>query len=186
MVAVGRDQDEGFCSAVFLDASTSHEPPFRRVTPARVRRPALIQCTGRKGGAQTMDVTRLAIVLLLCGATAPARAQQVHQVKLIHAAGDLFRFEPTRINARPGEVLDFVVESGGPYVVGFEPQDLSAADRELLNSAIPARSGELRGPVLAGPGSRFRVAVPNLSPGSYRFASLTHLAYRMGGVLVIR
>lgn len=133
-----------------------------------------------------MDFTRLVVILLAFVVVAPARAQQVHQIKLMHATGDLFSFEPNRINARPGEVLDFVVDSGGPYVVGFEAQDLSAPDRELLNDAIPDHSGFLRGPVLAGPGSRFRIVLPRLSRGSYRFASVTHLAYRMGGVLVIR
>jgi plastocyanin len=133
-----------------------------------------------------MDSTHLAVLLLALVAAAPARAQKVHQVKLLHASGDLFRFEPNQINARPGEVLDFVVMSGGPYVLGFEAQDLSPADRELLNNAIPERSGSLRGPALRGPGSGFRVVLPGLSKGSYRFASVTHLAYRMEGLLVIR
>jgi plastocyanin len=133
-----------------------------------------------------MDSTHLAVFLVALVVAAPARAQEVHQVKLVHASGELFRFEPNRINARPGEVLDFVVVSGGPYVLGFEAQDLSPTDREILNNAIPERSGFLRGPVLPGPGSGFRVVLPGLSKGSYRFASVTHLAYRMGGLLVIR
>jgi plastocyanin len=133
-----------------------------------------------------MDARWFAALLLGLITAAPVHAQQVHQVKLIHAKGDLFRFEPNRISARPGEVVEFLVESGGPYVVGFEAQDLSVADRRRLDEAIPERSGVLRGPVLRGPGSRFQVLLPQLSKGSYRFASVTHLAYRMGGVLVIR
>jgi plastocyanin len=128
---------------------------------------------------------RLGLAILMVAAT-PATAQQVHEVRLIHAAGDLFRFQPTRVNARPGEALEFVVESGGPYVIGFEAADLSPRDREALDLAIPGRTGPLRGPVLARPGSRFRVVLPDLARGSYRFVSVTHLAYRMGGVLVIR
>jgi plastocyanin len=119
-------------------------------------------------------------------AVAPLSAQRVHQVRLIHASGDLFRFEPNRVNARPGEVLEFVVQSGGPYVIGFEALDLTEAGRTLLDQAIPAHSEPLRGPVLTGPGSRFRITLPNLPRGSYRFASITHLAYRMGGLLVIK
>lgn len=127
----------------------------------------------------------LAVMLFVTAAT-PARAQRVHQVKLIHTGGDQFRFEPIRVNARPGEVLEFVVESGGPYVVGFEAVDLPEAARALLDQAIPNPSGSLRGPVLAGPQSRFRIVLPGLPPGSYRFTSLTHVAYRMGGILVIQ
>jgi plastocyanin len=125
-------------------------------------------------------------ILLLVTAVAPAQAQRVHQVKLVHAGGDLFRFEPVRVNAHPGEVLEFVVQSGGPYVVGFEALDLPEAARTLLDQAIPDPTGALRGPVLAGPESRFRIVLPALPPGSYRFTSVTHVAYRMGGILVIK
>jgi plastocyanin len=126
---------------------------------------------------------------LLLGASivaGPLHAQRVHQVRLIHATGDLFRFEPNRVEARPGEALEFVVESGGPYVIGFEPLDLTETGRTLLDQAIPNHSGPLRGPVLAGPGSQFRIILPSLPRGGYRFVSITHLAYRMGGLLVIK
>ncbi len=103
-----------------------------------------------------------------------------------HAAGDQFRFDPIRVNARPGEVLEFVVESGGPYVVGFEAVDLPPAARALMDQAIPNPSGSLRGPVLPGPQSSFRIVLPGLPKGSYRFTSVTHVAYRMGGILVIQ
>jgi hypothetical protein len=39
--------------------------------------------------------------------------------------------------------------------------------------------------VLEGKGNRLRIILPGLARGAYRFASITHLAYRMGGVLVI-
>lgn len=121
-----------------------------------------------------------------CILTAPLHGQRVHQVKLIHGTGDMFRFDPNRVDARPGEVLEFVVQSGGPYVIGFEALDLTESGRALLDQAIPDHSAPLRGPVLPGPGSRFRIVLPSLPRGSYRFASITHLAYRMGGLLVIK
>lgn len=131
---------------------------------------------------------RSAIVLgLLLGTmSAPLAAQRVHQVKLVRGATDQFRFDPSRVNARAGDVLEFVVQSGGPYVVGFEAADLHEADQALLDQAIPDRSGPLRGPVLSGTGSRFRIVIPGLPRGKYRFTCVTHVAYRMGGVLVIQ
>jgi hypothetical protein len=70
-------------------------------------------------------------------------------------------------------------------VIGFEARDLAEADRALLDQAIPGHSAPLRGPVLEGKGNRLRIILPGLARGAYRFASITHLAYRMGGVLVI-
>jgi plastocyanin len=131
-------------------------------------------------------VRSLKLLTLLClGAALPLWAQRVHEVRLLNTSSNVFRFEPTRVNARPGDVLEFVVVSGGPYVIGFEARDLAEADRALLDQAIPGHSAPLRGPVLEGKGNRLRIILPGLARGAYRFASITHLAYRMGGVLVI-
>jgi plastocyanin len=126
------------------------------------------------------------IALLVLSGAPHLHAQRIHKVRVLQASADLFRFEPARVNAHPGDVLEFIVESGGPYVIGFEPKDLPEADRMLLDEAIPGRSALLRGPVLAGKGSRLRITLPAMAKGAYRFVSVTHLAYRMGGVLVIQ
>jgi plastocyanin len=125
-------------------------------------------------------------VLLIATSAAPVRAQRVHQVKLLHPSEQKFLFEPVRVTAQPGEVIEFIVESGGPYVVGFEAADLPATARTLLEQAIPDPSGTLRGPVLAGPRSKFRIVLPALPKGNYRFSSVTHVAFRMGGILTIQ
>lgn len=113
-------------------------------------------------------------------------AQQVHRIQLVQTAGNSFRFDPKRVTARAGDVLEFTVRSGGPYVVGFEPSDLTPPHRSLLDAAIPGRTAALRGPVLAGPGKSFRIVLPELPRGSYRFGSVTHIAYRMEGQLIMR
>jgi plastocyanin len=125
-------------------------------------------------------------MLLAVAPLSTLAAQRVHSVRLVQTSGGEFRFEPGRVNASPGDVLEFTVRSGGPYVVGFEPADLDDRARDLLDVAIPERTGFLRGPVLAGPGSAFRITIPGLPKGSYRFLGVTHMAYRMEGRLVIR
>lgn len=122
---------------------------------------------------------------LAAGVAPRLPAQTVVRVRLLQAAPEAFRFEPSRVTARPGDAIEFTVVSGGPYVVGFEPEDLSSRARDLLQAAIPSPSGPLRGPVLAGAGARFRLILPALRKGKYRFASVTHLSYRMTGVLTV-
>jgi len=125
--------------------------------------------------------------LLLVAIQAPSVvAQEIHRISLVRAGSNQFRFEPKRVAANAGDVLEFTVKSGGPYVVGFQPADLDPRARERLNAAIPDRTAPLRGPVLGGEGARFRIVVPDLPRGSYRFVSVTHLAYRMEGELVVR
>jgi plastocyanin len=128
----------------------------------------------------------LACGLLVLCAVPSAAAQKVHAISLVRAGDNQFRFEPKRVTAKAGDVLEFTVGSGGPYVVGFQAGGLSPAMQARLDAAIPGRTGPLRGPVLGGKGDRFRVVVPDLPQGSYRFVSVTHLAYRMEGELVVR
>lgn len=116
-----------------------------------------------------------------------AAAQKVHAVKLIHQdRTNLYRFEPNTVTAAPGDVLTFTVESGGPYLVSFQPSDFSAPALTLMTKAIPGNNPELRAPALSGKGDSFRLTLPSLPPGQYRFYSVTHVAYRMTGSLTVR
>ena len=75
---------------------------------------------------------------------------------------------------------------GGPYVVAFVAADIPPALRGRLQAALPPGSTELRGPVLAAAGASFRVTLPGLPAGKYRFETVTHAAYRMQGTLTVR
>lgn len=133
-----------------------------------------------------MSLRTLQLLVFLFGTAAmPLWAQKTHTIRLVHPSEDRYAFVPGTITASPGDHLVFSVESGGPYIIGFEPADLTARYRGLLDAAFPDRSGPLRSPSLPGPGSRFELVVPELPKGRYRFASVTHVAYRMAGVLVV-
>ena len=54
----------------------------------------------------------------------------------------------------------------------------------LAQTRIPVRLSHPKA-VLPRPGSRLELVVPSLPKGAYRFSAVTHLAYRMTGVLVV-
>jgi plastocyanin len=115
-----------------------------------------------------------------------ASAQTVHIIRLeADPAEDLHRFVPARVTAKAGDVLRFRVTSGAPHSIAFQGATMSPATREVLNAAMPNRSGDLSGPVLATNGSEYRIVLPALPPGRYVFYSLPHRAYEMEGELAI-
>lgn len=129
----------------------------------------------------------LLLPLLLALSASPAAAQKTHTVKLIHKEGtNLYRFEPNAVTARPGDTLIFTLESGGPYLVAFEPADFTAPAKGLMMSAIPGNNPELRAPALSRPGATVRITLPSLPAGQYRFYSVTHVSYRMTGTVTVR
>jgi plastocyanin len=116
-----------------------------------------------------------------------AAAQDTHEIRMeVNAKRNEYAFVPAEIIARPGDVLVFRTVSGAPHSVVFEAGELSAPAREALNAALPRRSGDLSSPLLTRNGVEYRVTVPALPKGTYRFFCLPHRAYDMRGMLTVR
>jgi plastocyanin len=116
---------------------------------------------------------------------APAAAQEVHEIRMVAKDKGEFRFDPASVTARRGDVLLFRAVSGGPHSVVFEEKGLPAAVHQRLNEALPRRSGDLSSPLLTD-GTEYRVVVPALPEGTYRYFCLPHRAYDMRGEVTVR
>ena len=129
-------------------------------------------------------------VTALCLAIASARsasAQQLHEVHLVAGPDrESYRFEPASIKAKPGDVLQFRVMSGAPHNVAFEGTGMAEAVHQAWNAALTRRAGDLSGPLLARDGTTYRLVVPSVPAGAYRFFCLTHRAYDERGEVVVR
>jgi len=124
-------------------------------------------------------------LLGLCWAHA-AGAQTVHVVRLEADAGqNIYRFVPSRVTVRPGDVVRFKVSSGGPHNIAFDADPLAPGVKAALNAAMSNRTGDLSGPVLERTDVEYRLVVPNLPPGRYGFFCTPHRAYDMRGELIV-
>ena len=119
------------------------------------------------------------------GAISPAAAQQVHQIRMVEN-GEEYRFAPASVTVRPGDVLLFSAVSGAPHSVVFEGRGMTAAAHQAMNSAMPRRAGDLSSPLLTEDGSEYRIVVPSLPSGTYRFFCLPHRAYDMRGQVTVK
>ena len=123
---------------------------------------------------------------LVSWGTTKAEAQKVHEIRMeANQEREIFRFSPSQVTARPGDVLLFRAVSGTPHSIVFESAGLTGPAHEALNGALSRRSGDLSSPLLSPNGAEYRMVVPALSPGSYEFFCLPHRAYDMRGVLQI-
>jgi plastocyanin len=125
------------------------------------------------------------LVFLLSSATLVV-AQRVHEIRMdANPAKEVFRFSPSEVTARPGDVLLFRVASGAPHSIVFEGTGLSETGRAALNGAMSRRSADLSSPLLTAEGAEYRIVVPRVAPGAYSFFCLPHRAYDMRGQLRI-
>ena len=124
---------------------------------------------------------------LLVAYAAPIAAQETRDIRFVaDVEHDSYRFLPPTVTANAGDVLLFKVVSGAPHNVVFEAEGLTRRSRDLLNSALPRRTADLTGPLLTRAGEEYRLVVPPLPAGRYRYFCLPHRAYDERGELVIR
>jgi plastocyanin len=102
------------------------------------------------------------------------------------------RFQPNLITARAGDTLVFRNGRGGPHNVQFADDSLSDVQHRLIDAAMPdrpkvawSRDVPLAGPLLVLDGDVYRIEVPALPPGRYRFFCTPHVGGGMRGELVV-
>ena len=103
------------------------------------------------------------------------------------------RFSPNIITAKAGDTLVFTNGRGGPHNVQFADDSLTDAAHRLIDAAMPerpkttwSREIPLAGPLLVLNGDTYKVVVPALPPGRYRFFCAPHVGGGMRGELIVQ
>jgi plastocyanin len=129
----------------------------------------------------------LLAVILMIGTAATSAAQTEREIRLqVNPQREQYRFVPARTAARPGDVLVFKVVTGAPHSIVFDAAGLSPKVHDALNAALPRRTADLSSPLLTTDGAEYRMILPPLPRGTYRFYCLPHRAYDMHGELRIQ
>ncbi|NUQ11091.1 MAG: hypothetical protein HUU26_02020 [Gemmatimonadaceae bacterium] len=108
----------------------------------------------------------------------------IHEVKMTGDANG-YRYEPASITAKPGDGIKFIMVSGGPHNVAFDPATLPAGQMAQLWANMGANSADGSSPMLVNANEEFTLSLGNLAPGKYPFHCTPHLAMNMRGELTI-
>jgi plastocyanin len=124
------------------------------------------------------------------GATGTAAAAPVtgtvHEVKMVGDAKG-YRFEPANFTVKAGDAAKFVVVSGGPHNVAFDPATIAAEVRGQLDANMGSeKMGELSSALKTNPGESVTVSFGNIKPGQYPYHCTPHLALGMKGVITVQ
>jgi plastocyanin len=110
----------------------------------------------------------------------------IHEVKMIGDAKG-YRFEPANFTVKAGDGAKFVVVSGGPHNVAFDPATIPADVRSQLDANLGAeKMGELSSALKTNPGESITVSFGNIKPGQYPYHCTPHLALGMKGVITVQ
>jgi plastocyanin len=109
-----------------------------------------------------------------------------HEVKMIGDAKG-YRFEPANFTVKQGDGVKFVVVSGPPHNVAFDPATISPDVRAQLDANMGIdKMGELSSNMKMNPGDAVTVSFGKIKPGQYPYHCVPHLALNMKGVITVQ
>jgi plastocyanin len=97
-----------------------------------------------------------------------------------------YRFEPADIKIKAGDGIKFVMVSGGPHNVAFDPATIPADVKPQLSANMPNQQGELSSPLFTNPNEAYTISFANVKPGQYPFHCTPHLAMGMKGTITVQ
>ena len=147
------------------------------------------------GGEKKADSAAAPAVADSAAAPAPAPAAsagaaaaitgQTIEVKMV---GDDkgYRFEPADIKLKAGDGIKFVMVTGGPHNIAFDPATIPADVKPQLSANMKDQQGELSSPLLTNPNDAYTISFANVKPGTYPFHCTPHLAMGMKGTVTVQ
>ena len=118
------------------------------------------------------------------GAMAPITGT-THEVKMI-GDGTGYRFEPANLTIAAGDGVKFVLVSGGPHNVAFDPATVAAAAKAQLSANMPEQAGELSGKMMLNADESYTISFGGIAAGEYAYHCTPHLAMNMKGVITVK
>ena len=108
-----------------------------------------------------------------------------HTVKMI---GDDkgYRYDPVDLTIKAGDAVKFVMVSGGPHNVAFEPAAIPADSKAQLDANMDNKMSELSSPYMMNPNEEYTVSFGGIKPGTYPYFCTPHLAMNMKGTITVQ
>jgi plastocyanin len=171
----------GFAVAVgviTLGACAGGEKPPSDTTHVAVDTTAATTTTTTSGAASTTGTSGAVAMAPITGTT-----------KTVNMVGDAkgYRFEPANITVKQGDGIKFVVLSGGPHNVAFDPATIPADVKPQLDANLgPDKMSELSSALKTNNGESITVSFAKIKPGQYPYHCTPHLALNMKGVITVQ
>lgn len=108
----------------------------------------------------------------------------VHTVRMV-LDNNVYKYDPAEITVKQGDGIKFVMVSGGPHNVAFDPTLLPADVKSQLVANMPNQASELIGPMMLTENEEYTMSFAGVTPGTYEFYCTPHLAMGMKGKVTV-
>jgi plastocyanin len=147
----------------------------------------LVEC----GGGETPDAgsTGTPAVTSADATAGPATLTPITgPVHVVNMVGDNagYRYQPSTIEARPGDGNRFVMVSGAPHNIAFDAALIPAGQKDQLSANMGENSSNGSSQIMLTNGEEWTLSLGNLAPGRYPFMCTPHFAMNMKGEIIVK
>jgi len=118
-------------------------------------------------------------------AAAPITGQTV-EVKMQQDAQGSYRFDPADVTIMSGDGVKFIMVSGAPHNVAFDPAQIPANAKAQLAANMPQQVSELSSPMMMNPNETYTISFGKMPPGKYSYHCTPHLMFGMKGTITVQ
>jgi plastocyanin len=118
-------------------------------------------------------------------AAAPAATGKTHDVNM-ELDGSNYKYDPSSLKIKAGDVVRYHNKSGGPHNVSFWPDSIPKGAAAVLQKNMPDQMAPLEGPLLTEPDAIYEVSFAGAPKGVYKVYCLPHLALGMKGDITVQ
>ncbi len=146
----------------------------------------LAACGGEKKAAdQSTTTAKPEQPVAGAPAAEPAAGGANHDVNM-ELQGSTYKFDPSDITIKAGDVISFHNKTGGPHNISFWPDSIPAGAADVLKKNMPDQMAPLEAPLLTEPDAVYKISFAGAPTGEYKFYCLPHLALGMKGKVTVQ
>ena len=147
-------------------------------------------CAGGDKANETTDTAAATPSATTPAATTPAGGAAAitgttHEVRML-LDGQTYKFDPANLTIKQGDGVKWVMVSGGPHNVAFDPAKVADDAEAVLVANMPNQQMPMSGPYLTQPNETYTVSFAGVKPGTYDYVCTPHVMMGMTGKITVQ
>lgn len=111
---------------------------------------------------------------------------KTHEVQMVLNEKGEYRFVPQDITIKQGDGIKWIMVSGGPHNVAFDPAKIPDDVEKVLSANMPNQMMPLGSPMMMNPNESYTISFASIKSGKYPYHCTPHLALGMVGNITIQ
>lgn len=108
-----------------------------------------------------------------------------HEVRMV-LDGQTYKFDPANLTIKQGDGIKWLMVSGGPHNVAFDPAKIPDDVEAVLSANMPNQQMPLSSPFMTQPTESYTVSFAGVKPGSYDYVCTPHVMMGMTGKITVQ